>query len=133
MIMNGAGIALTIRRLSWRGRLIAGGAVAGGSLAILAAAGLPGAAGAATSISKSNIASVRLSATPLGLDVAPWVNPATLTAIEPYLKAAGIGQLHYGGGGLADQYDWSTQQVINDCPDQAWASFSDPCADKIEP
>jgi hypothetical protein len=99
-------------------------AVVGASLAVLAGAALPGAAGAATSTPRSNGASVTLSATPLGLDIAPWVNPTTLTAIEPLLKAAGINQLHYGGGGTADQYDWATEQVINDCADQSPAAFS---------
>ncbi len=98
--------------------------VVGASLAVLAGTALPGAAGATTSTSKSNVASVTLSATPLGLDIAPWINPTTLSAIAPLLKAAGINQLHYGGGGTADQYDWATNQDIAPCPSQTPDSFS---------
>ena len=105
-------------------------AIVGASVAALAGAALPGAAGAATSAAKANSAPVTLSATPLGLDVAPWVNPTTLTALQPLLEAAGINQIHYGGGGTADQYDWATQQVVNDCTDQTPAAFDEPCGAK---
>ena len=69
-------------------------AVVGASVAVLAGSALPGAAGATTSAAKSNSAPVTLSATPLGLDIAPWVNPTTLTALQPLLEAAGINQIH---------------------------------------
>jgi hypothetical protein len=105
-------------------------AIVGASVAVLAGAALPGAAGAATSAAKANSAPVTLSATPLGLDIAPWVNPTTLTALQPLLKAAGINQIHYGGGGTADQYDWATEQVVNDCADQTPAAFDEPCGAK---
>jgi hypothetical protein len=105
-------------------------AIVGASVAILAGAALPGAAGAATSAAKANSAPVTLSATPLGLDIAPWVNPTTLTALQPLLEAAGINQIHYGGGGTADQYDWATEQVVNDCADQTPAAFDEPCGAK---
>jgi hypothetical protein len=132
--MNRAGLALTNRRVSWLGRKPAWCAVVGAaSLAVAAGTALPGAAGAATSASKPNVASVTLSASPLGLDIAPWVNPTTLTAIEPLIKAAGINQLHYGGGGTADQYDWATQQIINDCADQSPAAFAETCGQKTYP
>jgi hypothetical protein len=105
-------------------------AIVGASVAVLAGAGLPGAADATTSAAKSNSAPVTLSATPLGLDIAPWVNPTTLTALQPLLEAAGINQIHYGGGGTADQYDWATEQVVNDCTDQTPAAFDEPCGAK---
>jgi hypothetical protein len=105
-------------------------AIVGASVAVLAGAALPGAAGATTSAAKANSAPVTLSATPLGLDIAPWVNPTTLTALQPLLKAAGINQIHYGGGGTADQYDWATEQVVNDCADQTPAAFDEPCGAK---
>jgi hypothetical protein len=97
---------------------------------------LSGAAGAATSVSKSNaLASVTVSADPLGIDVAQWINPATLTAIEPLLKAAGINQLHYSGGVTADQYDWSTEQDISNCSEaeQTPAAFEDATCVKTDP
>lgn len=106
-------------------------AIVGASVAVLAGAALPGAAGAATSAAKANSTPVTLSATPLGLDIAPWVNPTTLTALQPLLEAAGINQIHYGGGGTADQYDWATEQVVNDCADQTPAAFDEPCGAKI--
>jgi len=104
----------------------------GAALVVLAGAAWPGAAGAVSSAStatpSSTTAAVKLSATPLGLDIAPWINPTTLSDILPLLKAAGINQLHYGGGGTADQYDWENDLVINDCADQAPTSFALTCA-----
>jgi hypothetical protein len=92
-------------------------AIVGASVAVLAGTALPGAAGAATSAAKANSAPVTLSATPLGVDVGPWdtlySDPTKLSMMQSYLKAAGIGQLHYGGGGTADQYDWETNTVVN--------------------
>ena len=122
---------MTNRRVPWRVRKPALCLIVGASLAVLAGTGWPGAAGAETSVSKSN--SVTVSSTPLGLDIAPWVGQASVTAIEPLLKAAGIDQLHFGGGGTADQYDWATEQVINDCPDQDPAAFDETCGQKTFP
>ncbi len=66
-------------------------------LAVLAGAAWVGPAGAAAQ--KPNvITGVRLSAGPLGIDVAPWTNPASLTALRPQLEAAHVTQIHYGGG-----------------------------------
>ena len=77
-------------------------------------------------IETNALASVTVSADPLGVDIAQWINPATLTAIEPLLKAAGINQLHYSGGVTADQYDWSTEQDISNCSEaeQTPAAFA---------
>ena len=110
---------MTAGRVFWRGRkpVLYASAV----LAVLAGAALPGAVGAATSASTVKAASgstpVTLGATPLGLDVGPWdtlySDPSKLSKMQSYLKAAGIGQLHYGGGGTADQYDWENNTVVN--------------------
>jgi hypothetical protein len=116
-------------------------AIVGASVAVLAGAALPGAAGAATSAAKANSAPVTLSATPLGLDVGPWdtlySDPSKLSTMQSYLKAAGIGQLHYGGGGTADQYDWQNNTVVNnptECTDAPTpASFLDTKCAKQEP
>ena len=116
-------------------------AVVGASIAVLAGAALPGAAGAATSAAKANSAPVTLSATPLGLDVGPWdtlySDPTKLSMMQSYLKAAGIGQLHYGGGGTADQYDWENNTVVNnptECTNAPTpASFSNPKCARVEP
>jgi hypothetical protein len=98
-------------------------ASAGVALAVLAGAALPGAMGAAASASTAKAASgaapVTLGAAPLGMDIAPWdtlyaSTPAMVSKMQSYLKAAGIGQIHYGGGGTADQYDWQTNTEDND-------------------
>jgi hypothetical protein len=93
------------------------------ALAVLAgaAAAWPGPAGAATA--KSDVvAGVRLSAAPLGIDASPVDNTKdnvsggtpVLNAVAPLLKAAGITQLHYGGGTYADEYDWQTDKLVGD-------------------
>jgi hypothetical protein len=114
-------------------------------LAVLAGAAVPGAVGAATSASTVKAASgttpVTLGATPLGLDVGPWdtlySDPSKLSMMQSYLKAAGIGQLHYGGGGTADQYDWENNTVVNnptECgPAPTPASFTEPPCPHTEP
>ena len=85
----------------------------------------------------ANPSPVRLSAAPLGLNVAPWdyVYAANTSAgggvnvIQPMLKAAGIGQFRYGGGSYADYYDWRTNTNIGKClPGNATASFTAGCA-----
>ena len=108
----------------------------GAVLAVVAGAAWPGAAGAATAASStaasSATAAVKLSAGPLGIDVAPWdpvySNAATLSAVQPLLKAAGIDQLHFGGGVTADQYDWQTDTDIGSCPTTALSEFTADCA-----
>ena len=114
-------------------------------LAVVAGAALSGAVGAATSASTVKAASgstpVTLGATPLGLDVGPWdtlySDPSKLSMMQSYLKAAGIGQLHYGGGGTADQYDWENNTVVNnptECgPAPTPASFTEPPCPQKEP
>ena len=115
----------------------------GATLAVLAGAGaaLTGAAGAAASASSDQAANgpaVTVGATPLGVDVGPWDtllsgSTSTIDTVESYLKAAGIGQLHYGGGGTADQYDEQTNTVVNDCgADPTLDDFTAACA-KTEP
>ena len=88
-------------------------------------------ASAAASASSST-AAVKLSAAPLGIDVAPWdpvySNAATLSAVQPLLKAAGIDQLHFGGGVTADEYDWQTNTDISNCPTTATSEFTAACA-----
>ncbi|HEX4087984.1 MAG TPA: hypothetical protein VHZ33_04665 [Trebonia sp.] len=83
-------------------------------LAVLAGAAWIVPAGAATE--KAAVPTgVRLSAGPLGIDVAPWTNPASLTALRPQLEAAHVTQIHYGGGTTADEYDWENDADISDC------------------
>jgi hypothetical protein len=96
-------------------------------LAVMVGAAWPGPAGAAAA--KSNVVTgVRLSAGPLGIDVAPWTNPATLTALRSQLKAAHVTQIHYGGGTTADEYDWETDTDISNCPTMSAADYGAKCA-----
>jgi hypothetical protein len=131
------GVTVNKINIRWRGRGPALGASAGVVLAVLAGTALPGAAGAATSRPAAKSASVgpavTVSADPLGVDVAPWdtlfSNPATLGTVESYLRAAGVTELHYGGGGTADQFDEQTNTVVNDCgADPTVADFTASCA-----
>jgi hypothetical protein len=96
---------------------------AGVALAVLAgaAAAWTGPAGAATA--RPNVpAGVRLSAAPLGIDASPVDNTKdnvpggtpVVNAVASLLKAAGITQLHYGGGTYADEYDWQTDRLVGD-------------------
>jgi hypothetical protein len=96
-------------------------------LAVMVGAAWPGPAGAATA-RPDVIAGVRLSAGPLGIDVAPWTNPATLTALRSQLEAAHVTQIHYGGGTTADEYDWETDTDISNCPTMSAADYSAKCA-----
>jgi hypothetical protein len=120
-----------VRGLFWSGRKRAVGAGLGVALAVVAAAAWPGTARAATA-TPSATAAVRLSTAPLGIDIAPWdpvySNPATISSIQSLLKAAGIDQIHYGGGVTADQYDWQTNTDISACPTTATSEFTASCA-----
>ena len=97
-------------------------ATLGASLAVVAGAALPGAAGAATA-APAAAAAVKVSASPLGIDLAPWdgiystagdsttyTHSKIAAAAESMLKAAGVNQIHYGGGVTADDYNWQTNQ-----------------------
>ena len=81
----------------------------------------------------SAYAPARLSAAPLGVNVAPWDGtysaPGSVSVIQPLLRAAGIRQLRYGGGSYADSYDWQANTSIANClQDDATASFTARCA-----
>ena len=123
---------MSIRELSWRGRKQALCAGAGATLVVVAAAAWPGGGAGAATTAPSASPAVTLSAGPLGIDVAPWdpvySAPATLSKVQPLLKAAGITQLHYGGGVTADLYDWQTDTDIQGCSSTALAEFKATCA-----
>jgi hypothetical protein len=103
-------------------------ASAGTALAILAAAAVQSAASAAAA-RPAAVVPATLSATPLGVNVAPWdyayFAPASVATMQPLIKAAGIRQLRYGGGTFADAFDWQTNTTIENClPYDATASFT---------
>jgi hypothetical protein len=131
---------VTSRRILWRGRKPVLFASVGAALAVLAGAAVPAAFGAASSASADKVADgttpVTLGAAPLGVDMGPWdtlySNSAKLSAMQSYLKAIGIGQIHYGGGATADSYDWQTNKVLTNgdtCPvTPSLATFSTSCS-----
>jgi len=102
------------------------------TLAVLAAAALPGGGAGAEASASVASASVTLSGAPLGVDVAPWdavySAAATLGNAQTLLKRAGVTQLHYGGGVTADLYDWQTDTDIASCPGTAISEFAAKCA-----
>ena len=66
---------------------------------------------------------MQVSASPLGIDLAPWdgiystagdsttyTDSKIAAAAESMLKAAGVNQIHYGGGVTADDYNWQTNR-----------------------
>jgi hypothetical protein len=112
---------MSLRHRRWRAAG-AGVAVVAAAVAITVAL-LPGGSGPVL---------VRLSAAPLGVNVAPWdaaYTGAGASVMQPLLKAAGIRQLRYGGGSYADYYDWQTNTSIGNClPGNASASFTSGCA-----
>jgi hypothetical protein len=106
----------------------------GGALAVLAAAG-PGMANASTAApaAAKTSAAVKLSVAPLGVNIPPW--DATYTgssgaAIQALLKKAGVDQIRYGGGTVADMYDWQTDTDIQMCDSTATSAFTAACATK---
>jgi hypothetical protein len=132
-------LIVIVRGQSWRGRKRVIGAGLGLAVTVAVTAAWPGAASAATgapvapTVSAASAATaVRLSAAPLGIDIAPWdslySSSATYGAVQSLLKAAGIGQIHYGGGVTADQYDWQTNTDIGNCAGTATSEFTAACA-----
>ena len=115
---------MAFQRLTRPGRKPALYATIGATLAVAAGAALPGAAGAATA-APAAAAAVKVSASPLGIDLSPFDgiystagDTTTYTAskaakaAESMLKAAGVNQIHYGGGTDADMYNWQTDQDL---------------------
>ncbi|TVZ01916.1 hypothetical protein EAS64_31245 [Trebonia kvetii] len=110
------------QRLSWLGRKPALYATLGAALAVIAGGAWTSAAGAASAAVPVASAAVQVSASPLGISLAPWdgiystTGSTTYTgskiaaAAESMLKAAGVNQIHYGGGTTADDYNWQTDR-----------------------
>jgi hypothetical protein len=96
-------------------------------LAVVAGVAWSAPAGAATAAPNA-LETVKLAAGPLGIDVAPWTNPATLTALRAQLEAAHVTQIHYGGGTTADEYDWQNDTDISNCPTMLAADYAAKCA-----
>jgi hypothetical protein len=100
----------------------------GSALAIAATALWAGAAGSASAAT----APVKLSAAPLGINIAPWDALYTGTSggvIQMLLKKARIDQIRYGGGVSADYYNWQTNTDIGKClPKSDAGEFTAKCA-----
>jgi len=109
-------------------------ACAGTALAALAIA-IPTFAASAASTATAAPVQRTLSAAPLGVNVGTWdyiyYASSSVNVIQPLLKAAGINQIRYGGGSVADAYDWQTNTDILNClPNDPTASFTASCASK---
>jgi hypothetical protein len=104
----------------------------GGALAVLAATAVPGAASAGTASAAAASATVKLSGSPLGMNIAPWdplySNASSLGVLQALLRKAGIDNLRYGGGVTADMYNWKTDSDIQRCPTTAPSGFTGKCA-----
>jgi hypothetical protein len=96
---------------------------AGLALAMTAASAAAAGTAAARTAGPASPPGHLLSSLALGLNTAPWdrAYAANTSAgggadvIQPLLKAADIGLLHYGGGAYADYYDWQTNTDIQTC------------------
>ena len=106
---------------------------AGTALAVLVTAGTAAAARTASGATAAAGVQRTLSAAPLGVNVAPWdyvyYGSSSVNVIQPLLKKAGINQLRYGGGSVADAYNWQANRDIESClPDNPTASFTSSCS-----
>ena len=106
--------------------------IAGTALAVLATAGTAAARTASSATAAAGVTRT-LSAAPLGVNVAPWDYvyhaSSSVNVIQPLLKKAGINQLRYGGGSVADAYNWQANRDIESClPDNPTASFTSSCS-----
>jgi len=114
---------VALGRRGRRGLAAAAVAVAAAAVTVIILELLPGGSGPAV---------VRLSAAPLGVNIAPWDGVyagSGSSVIQPLLAAAGIKQIRYGGGSYADFYDWQTNTNIGNClPDHPSASCTGGCA-----
>jgi hypothetical protein len=106
----------------------------GGAVAVVAAA-LPGMANAttATPTAARTSAAVKLSVAPLGINIPEWdplYTGSSGAIVQALLKKAGVDQIRYGGGTVADMYDWQTDTDIQACGSTATADFTAKCATK---
>ena len=106
---------------------------AGTVLVVLATAGMTAAARTASGATAAAGLQRTLSAAPLGVNVAPWdyvyYGSSSVNVIQPLLKKAGVDQLRYGGGSVADAYDWRINRDIESClPGNPTASFTSSCS-----
>jgi hypothetical protein len=112
----------------WRVLGVAAGTVA--LLAVSAAAEAATAAPAAPAAAAQPV--VKLSSSPLGMNIPPWnalyANTGSGNILQKDLKNAGVTQLHYGGGQYADEFDWQTDSSIQNCPTTALSEYKAKCA-----
>jgi len=75
---------------------------------------------------------VKLSSSPLGMNIPPWnalyANTGSGNTLQRLLKGADVTQIHYGGGQYADEFDWQTDSSIQNCPTTALSEFKAKCA-----
>src|SRR5580658_705973 len=86
-------------------------ATVGVALAGLAAVVSPGWASA----DATSTGAVKLSVAPLGINIPVWDALYTGSAgatVQSLLRKAGVDAIRYGGGTVADEYDWKTDSDI---------------------
>ena len=75
---------------------------------------------------------VKLSSSPLGMNIPPWnalyANTGSGNILQRLLKNADVTQIHYGGGQYADEFDWQTDSSIQNCPTTALSEYTAKCA-----
>jgi hypothetical protein len=107
--------------------------VAAGTVALLAAmAAQESATAASTPAAAAAQPVVKLSSSPLGMNIPPWnalyANTKSGNILQRYLKNANVTQVHYGGGQYADEFDWQTDSSIQNCPTTALSEYKAKCA-----
>jgi hypothetical protein len=110
--------------------------VAAGTLALVAVTAAQESATAApvapSATAKAAQPVVKLSSSPLGMNIPPWnalyANTGSGNILQRYLKNADVTQLHYGGGQYADEFDWQTDSSIQNCPTTALSEYKAKCA-----
>jgi hypothetical protein len=68
---------------------------------------------------------------PLGINIPVWDALYTGSAgatVQSLLKKAGVDAIRYGGGTVADEYDWETDSDIQRCPTTSPSGFTAKCA-----
>jgi hypothetical protein len=119
---------MTAIRNHWRVLGVAASALA--LLAVTAAQESASAAPAAPAAAAQPV--VKLSSSPLGMNIPPWdalyANTGSGNILQKFLKNADVTQLHYGGGQYSDEFDWQTDSSIQNCKTTALSQYTAKCA-----
>jgi hypothetical protein len=124
-LSHAMGDKMTAVRNRWR---VLG--VAASALALLAVTAEQESASAAPVAAAQPV--VKLSSSPLGMNIPPWdalyANTGSGNMLQKFLKNADVTQLHYGGGQYSDEFDWQTDASIQNCKTTALSEYKAKCA-----